>query len=52
MAFGEIVVSMEKEEPFSDFIIRTFTISKVRLLFKKNLACNTWFLSPIHGFFL
>jgi len=34
MTFGDIVVSMEKAEPFSDFIIRTFTISKVLLLFK------------------
>jgi len=29
MTFGDIVVSMEKTEAFSDFIIRTFTLSKV-----------------------
>jgi len=32
LTFGDIVVSLTKSEPFSDFIIRTFSISKVWLL--------------------
>ena len=31
LAFGKVVVSLKETEPFSDFVIRTFVVTKVHV---------------------
>jgi len=43
LAFGKIVVSLKEREPFSDFVIRTFVVTKVQVkhIIYKTLS-NDW----------